>query len=308
MVVALVCILPQMLMVHDPVSASSNSANDPVIAASGDIACDRTPNAPPPDPDERGAGGCRERTTAALLATRKFTAVLTLGDEQYDSGTLPQFMSSYDKTWGTFKSITYPAPGNHEYDSANAAGYFAYFGKRAGDPTKGYYSFNIGSWHVIAINANCDSIGGCGQGSPEELWLKADLASHHASCTLAYWHQPRFSSGRHHSDPAYTAFWQDLYNAHADLVLNGHDHLYERFAPQTPTGVSDPAHGIREIIAGTGGRSHYPFTKIEPNSEVRNNAAFGIVEVTLHPHGYDWKFVPAAGAAFTDAGHQSCHG
>ena len=295
------------LATSDAAGAKGGMATDPVIAAAGDIACDRRPNAPPPDPDERGSAGCLERTTAALLASHKFVAVLALGDEQYDSGSLAQFMSSYDKTWGRFKAITYPAPGNHEYDTPKGAGYFAYFGSRAGDRSRGYYSFDLGSWHLISINANCADIGGCGRGSAEERWLKKDLGSHHASCTMAYWHQPRFSSGTHHSDPTYTAFWQDLYDAHADLVLNGHDHLYERFAPQTPTGGADPKNGIREIIAGTGGRSHYKFTKIEPNSEVRNNTTFGILELTLHPRAYDWKFLPVAGSTFTDAGHQPCH-
>ncbi len=286
--------------------ADASPGGDPVIAAAGDIACDQTKNAPTPEPDE-GPGGCRQGTTATLLGTRRFAAILTLGDAQYDSGSLPQFMSSYDKTWGKYDSITRPAPGNHEYDTPHAAGYYAYYGARAGDPHQGYYSYDLGKWHLIALNAECSDIGGCQTGSAEERWLKRDLAAHRSNCTLAYWHQPRFSSGHHHSDPTYNAFWQDLYAAHADLVLNGHDHLYERFGPQAPNGRATAA-GITEIIAGTGGRSHYQFTKIEPNSQVRNNTAFGILEVGLHPHSFDWRFVPVAGMSFTDRGSRACHG
>ncbi|MBC5827236.1 MAG: metallophosphoesterase [Candidatus Eremiobacteraeota bacterium] len=300
------CVILSYAQQRRSAEAAQMPATDPVVAAAGDIACDQTPNAPPPDADE-GSGGCKQTSTGQLLSSRKFDAILTLGDEQYDSGTLPQFMSSYDKTWGRYKDITYPIPGNHEYETPGASGYYSYYGARAGDPKKGYYSFGLGAWHVIAINANCADIGGCNKGSAEERWLRADLSAHPASCTLAYWHQPRFSSGHHHSDPTYDAFWQDLYAVHADLVLNGHDHLYERFAPQTPSG-SPASNGIREIIAGTGGRSHYQFTKIEPNSEVRNNTTFGILELTLHPHSYDWRFVPVGAGSFSDTGSQRCHG
>ncbi len=159
------------------------------------------------------------------------------------------------------------------------------------------------------MNGNCNAIGGCGADSPQVQWLTADLAANHAACTLAYWHQPRFSSGAvHHSDPAYDALWRALYAAHADLVLGGHDHDYERFAPQTPDAQPDPVHGITEIVAGTGGRSHYKIGRLEPNSQVTNGQTYGILAVTLHPHSFDWRFIPEPGSTFTDSGTQACHG
>src|ERR1700680_4228928 len=206
------------------------AANDPVVAAAGDIACDAKPSVAKPEADDSGPDVCHQAATAKLVAAVNPAAVLTLGDEQYADGTLDQFMGGYDKSWGAFKDITHPAPGNHEYHTPQAAGYYAYFGAAAGDPTKGYYSFDLGAWHLIALNANCKVIGGCGADSAQIHWLAQDLAAHHAACTLAFWHQPRFSSALHHSDPTYDAFWRTLYAAHADLVLNGHDHNYERFA------------------------------------------------------------------------------
>jgi hypothetical protein len=242
-----------------------------------------------------------------LLARLRLTALLTLGDEQYEQGSYDQFLGSYDKTWGRLKRITHPALGNHEYGTSGALGYYRYFGRAAGARALGYYSFELANWHLIAINANCAQIGGCQTGSPEERWLASDLASDRASCTLAFWHQPRFSSGVHHSDSTYTDFWKDLSAAAADIVLNGHDHDYERFAPQTPAGKSDAVSGIREFVVGTGGKSHYPFTSIEPNSEVRNDSTFGVLTLTLHAGSYDWRFVPEAGAQFRDAGSGICH-
>jgi len=286
---------------------------DPVIAAAGDIACDETsPVATTAtkqvgkETDDDGPG-CKEAATARLLTSESFAAVLPLGDEQYPDGTVAAFMGAYDKTWGAENRVVRPVPGNHEYHTSQAAGYYGYFKSAAGDPSKGYYSWDLSTWHFIAINANCGAIGGCTAGSPEEVWLKADLAAHPASCTLAYWHQPRFSSGHHHSDPAYQSFWEDLYAAHVDVVLNGHDHDYERFAPQTPSGRPDADHGIREFVVGTGGKSHYVFTATEPNSEVRNNTTFGILKMRLHAHSYDWNFVPANGT-FSDSGNGTCRG
>jgi acid phosphatase type 7 len=276
-----------------------------LIIAAGDIACDRAKRG---IDIERVFGGCHEADTFALARARPYRAFLALGDEQYNDGTFAQFEGGYDKTWGALKAITHPSPGNHEYYTRGASGYFQYFGRAAGDPRNGYYSFDIDSWHLIALNGNCWAVGGCGSGSPQERWLAGDLAAHKgASCTLAYWHQPRFSSGAHHSDKAYQAFWNDLYAAGADLVLNGHDHDYERFAPQTPTGASDLKNGIREIVAGTGGRSHSIFFATEPNSEVRNANAFGVLELALYPNGYDWRFVPIAGTTFADLGSAACH-
>jgi len=283
------------------------ATSDPVVAAAGDIACDPRAKTSAADSDETGAQQCHQAATAALVAAMHPAAVLTLGDEQYPDAALDSFMAGYDKTWGAFKAITHPAVGNHEYHTPGAAGYLAYFGSAANPSGKTYYSFNLGSWHLIALDANCKLVD-CGPDSPEAQWLKADLAAQHASCVLAYWHQPRFSSGPHHSDSAYDAFWRALYAAHADLVLAGHDHDYERFAPQTPDAKADPSEGITEIVAGTGGRSHYKIGAIEPNSVVSNGTTYGVLELTLHPHSFDWKFVPEPGSTFSDSGSQRCHG
>jgi hypothetical protein len=289
------------------VSPSGSGSPGPgvMIAAAGDIACD--PRALAAARSRGSAGVCRERSTAALLARGRYVAVLALGDTQYESGDLSDFRAEYDPTWGRFKRITYPAPGNHEYGSPRAAGYFAYFGARAGERTKGYYSFDVGGWHLVALNSNCGAIGGCSQSSPQGRWLRADLAAHPAACTLAYWHHPRFSSGLHGNDTLYDGFWKILYAAGADLVLVAHDHHYERFAPQTPSARADPKRGIREFVVGTGGRSHYPFVHIRANSEVRNSGTFGILSLTLRPNGYDWRFIPEAGKTFTDSGSTACH-
>jgi len=278
---------------------------DPVIAAAGDIACD------PADESFNGGAGatnaCRMKATSDLMVEMNLAAVLALGDTQYGDGALPKFLRSYAVTWGRLKSITHPAAGNHDYGQPKASGYYTYFGPAAGDPTKGYYSYNLGAWHFIALNSNCDEVGGCQGGSPQELWLKADLAAHPAACTLAYWHHPRFSSGPHGSDRAYDAFWRDLYQAGADVVLVGHDHDYERFAPQDPAGAADPARGIRQFVVGTGGENHYALEARKPNSEVFNGSTFGVLVMTFHPKAYDWKFLPVSGGSFTDSGSAPCH-
>jgi len=274
------------------------------VAAAGDIACDAT--ALGSKAEDASGESCHMGATAQLIAAAHPDLVLPLGDEQYQSATLDAFRASYAKTWGRFLAITRPAPGNHEYVTPHASGYFGYFGARAGDATKGYYSFDRGRWHFIAINANCGEVGGCASGSPEELWLKSDLARQAGKCILTYWHQPRFSSGPHHSDPTYEPFWQDLYAAHADIVLNGHDHDYERFAPQDPSGAAS-SRGIREFVVGTGGRSHYIFTKVEPNSEARNATTFGVLVLHLWNDRYDWTFKGEPGKTFTDSGSARCH-
>ncbi|HEY4620209.1 MAG TPA: Calx-beta domain-containing protein [Gaiellaceae bacterium] len=276
-----------------------------VIAAAGDIACS------PSDASYNGGQGsglsCRQLATSDLLVSGGYAAVLTLGDNQYENGEYPNFTVSYDASWGRVKSITHPSPGNHEYNTSGAAGYYQYFGAAAGDPAKGYYSFDVGGWHVVSLNSNCAAVGGCGAGSPQEQWLRADLsASSSAACTLAYWHHPRFSSGQHGSDSTYTAFWQALYDANADLVLVGHDHDYERFAPQTPSGALDTVRGIRELVVGTGGKNLRAFATIRAWSEARDSTSAGILELTLRANGYDWRFRPAVGS-FTDAGSGSCH-
>lgn len=285
--------------------SASARAQDPVIAAAGDISCD------PADPNYNSGSGtptaCRMKATSDLLVAGGFDAVLALGDLQYEDGALAKFQASYDSSWGRVKPITRPVVGNHEYLVSPGTGYYTYFGAAAGDPAKGWYSFDLGAWHVVALNSNCSSIGGCGPGSPQETWLAADLAAHPGVCTLAAWHQPRFSSGNHGDDPAYDAFWRDLYDAGADVVLNGHDHEYERFAPQTPDGAADPERGVREFVVGTGGKNQTPFPLVRANSEVRSTGTFGVLKLTLHAASYDWEFVPAPPGTFTDSGSAPCH-
>jgi hypothetical protein len=248
-----------------------------------------------------------DEQTAALLDTLPGT-VLTLGDTVYDDGTADEFRRCYRPSWGRFRDRTYPAPGNHDYETAGAGGYFGFFGPRAGQPGKGWYSFDLGRWHLIALNSNCEVVGGCQPGSEQERWLRADLAAHPARCTLAFWHHPRFSSGTTHgSDPAVGGLWTALYEAGADVVLVGHEHNYERFAPLDPLGRVDPARGVREFVVGTGGRSHYPFGSPLPGSEARNSDSFGLLELRLRPTGYTWRFVPVQGSSFQDSGTGRCH-
>ena len=237
---------------------------------------------------------------------RGYGAVLVLGDVQYEKGSSAAFSASYGPTWGRVKSITAPAVGNHEYRTPGAAGYFRYFGRAAGDPAKGYYSFDFGGWHLIALNSNCSQVGGCDAGSPQERWLRRDLATDVASCTLAYWHHPRFSSGAHGSDSTYAAFWDALFAAGADVVLVGHDHDYERFAPLTPDGRLDPARGIRQFVVGTGGKGLRGFGDRAPYSEVRDNSSLGVLELTLGRDAYAWRFRPAVGS-LVDSGSFACN-
>jgi Big-like domain-containing protein/calcineurin-like phosphoesterase family protein len=229
--------------------------------------------------------------------------VFTAGDDAYSSGTPQQFTDCYQPTWGRHRPRTRPSPGNHEYNTPGATGYYDYYGTLAGDAGLGYYSYDVGGWHIISLNSNI-AMGG---GSPQEQWLRADLAAHPAPCTLAYWHHPRFSSGEHGNSTAPQPLWQALYDANADVVINGHDHTYERFAPQTPTGSLDSARGIREFVVGMGGAAFYQFPVVRANSEVRNNTTHGVIKLTLHADGYDWEFVPVAGGTFRDSGSGKCH-
>jgi hypothetical protein len=288
-------------------------AEDPVIAAAGDIACD------PESPFFNGGlgtpGNCQMKATSDVILGMKPTRVLTLGDNQYEGGTHADFLASYDPTWGRFKSITRPVPGNHEYGSRNAIGYFDYFngvGRQkgpAGDRAKGYYSFDIGSWHLIALNSNCSEVSvSCGVGFAQEAWLRADLAAHPRRCVLAFFHHPFFTSGQEGSSPTVRDFVIALYERRADVILTGHDHNYERFAPQTPDAQLDTASGIREFVVGTGGRDLARVkSQLKPNSEVTNSDTFGVLVMRLHPTSYEWEFVPAAGGNFRDSGSQSCH-
>ncbi len=279
----------------------SSTSTDPVLAVGGDIACD-VGGVPT-------ATACQQAATSDVVANLGADAVLPLGDQQYDTGSLGSFQQMYGPSWGRVLPRSHPVPGNHEYQTAGAAGYFSYFGSAAGDPSTGYYSWDIGSWHLIALNSECSQGAqvGCAVGSPQEKWLKADLSAHPGRCTLAYWHQPRFSSGNGGSNSIYQAFWQDLYDAHADVVLNGHTHAYERFAPQTPTGAADGTAGLREFVVGTGGRNFYGFSAALPNEQVRQNTTFGAMWLVLHPSSYDWSFQPVAGSTYSDAGTGACH-
>lgn len=245
----------------------------------------------------------------ALLLDGIAGTVYNLGDNAYDNGTTSEFTNCYQPTWGRHLGRTRPSPGNHEYNTLNATGYYGYFGAAAGDPTKGYYSYDLGDWHIIVLNSNssCTTIS-CAAGSPQEQWLRSDLAANTKACTLAYWHHPRFNSGASHgNNTAVAPFWDDLYEFNADVILNGHEHVYERFAPQTPTAVADPARGIRQFTVGTGGRSHYTFGTIQPNSEIRNGTTYGVLKLTLSATSYTWEFVPVAGATFSDSGSGTCH-
>jgi hypothetical protein len=201
---------------------------------------------------------------------------------------------------------THPAPGNHEYNTAGASGYFNYFGAAAGDPATGYYSYDINGWHIIALNSEID----VSAGSAQEQWLRTDLAAHPATCTLAYWHQPLFSSGTlHGGNSSMDHLWKALYEYGADIVINGHEHMYERFAPQNPMGIAEPSRGIREFVVGTGGGIvGYPIGTPLATSEVINNATYGVLKLTLNTNSYDWEFVPVAGQTFTDSGSALCVG
>jgi hypothetical protein len=244
--------------------------------------------------------------TAKLLEQIPGT-VMAVGDLAYPDGTKENF-DCYQKTWGRLKARTRPAPGNHEFHSAGAAYYFRYFGQAAGDPRTGYYSYELGSWHIVVLNSECKEVAGCEAGSPEEKWLRADLAAHPVACTLAYFHKPLFSSGgAHGDDPEIRPLWRALYEANTTVVVSGHDHDYERFAPQDPDGRADPKGGIREFVVGTGGKNHRPFGPPHANSEVRDATAFGVLKLTLKQKSYDWQFVPEAGKVFTDSGSGRCH-
>lgn len=265
---------------------------DPVLVGAGDIA------------DCKALSGAAK---TAVLLDRIDGTVFTLGDTAYNKGTPTEFQNCYAPTWGRHKARTRPAVGNHEYGTSKAAGYFSYFGAAAGDPTKGYYSYELGKWHVIVINSNCGEVGGCEAGSPQERWLREDLAAHPAPCTVGMWHHPRFSSAEHGDDKTMRDVWKALHEAGADVVLSGHDHDYERFAPQDPDGKPDPERGIREFVVGTGGRELYKWGKLDANSEIRNDETFGVFKMTLHVDGYDWEFIPVEGQTFADKGSGKCH-
>jgi hypothetical protein len=247
--------------------------------------------------------------TSDIIVRDGASRVLALGDLQYNSASLSNLRNSYQRSWGRFKSITSPAIGNHE---GSGSGYFDYFNGTgvsdglAGPRGKGYYSYDLAGWHLIALNSNCSRVA-CNAGSAQERWLRADLAAHPNTCSLAYWHHPRFSSGHDGDGTFMQDIWRALYDAGADVALVGHSHNYERFAPMNASGGLDRARGIREFVVGTGGAFFTGVSSARPNSEVRQNNTYGVLKMRLRPTSYEWQFVPEVGRTFTDSGSQACH-
>ena len=253
--------------------------------------------------DIADCGTSGDEATANLLDNIAGT-VFTAGDNAYNDGSATNYSQCYAPTWGRHRARTRPSPGNHDYRTAGASGYFDYYGSNAGPAGLGYYSYNLGNWHIISLNSNIDM----SAGSTQEQWLRSDLAANNKPCTLAYWHHPRFSSGSHHgSSTAPQPLWQALYDARAEIVISGHEHHYERFAPQTPTGSADASRGIREFVVGTGGTDFYPSGTPIANSQKQNTGTWGVLKLTLSSNGYSWQFIPEAGKTFTDSGSGSCH-
>ena len=309
---------------QDAEATPSEAPPSVMVVAVGDIACGQdTPLQAP----------CRDDSVARLAAALDPDAVLLLGDTQYECGELSDFETFFDPSWRRLKSVIYPVIGHHEYEvddepdelcyglAKGAPGYWSYFGDAA-TPREpgcrlycaGYYSFDLGTWHLIALNSTCQAVGGCEAGSAQEQWLRADLAAHPSPCTLAYLHNPRFSSARAADDPEMQPFWEALADAGADLVIAAHHHHYERFIPMNPQGQPDNEHGLRSFVVGTGGRSHLQLPETRrAGSEVANDDTFGVLRLQLHDGGYTWEFVPEIGnetavaSVFTDAGSAECH-
>lgn len=264
----------------------------PVVIAAGDIS----------DCTSEG-----DSATAKLVADMEGT-VLPLGDLAYEHASAKDFANCYDPTWGRFKDRTRPVPGNHDYEADGAEAYFDYFGDAAGDPGRGYYSYDLGKWHVIALNSNCEEVGGCAPSAPQVQWLERDLAANNDKlCTLAYFHHPRFSSGKHGDSGKVKPLWDALYEARADVVLSAHDHDYQRYVPQDPEGNAEPERGIRQFVVGSGGKSHYKIKEPLPNNTVYNDDTYGVLRLHLKSNGYEWRFVPVEGREFTDSGSDECH-
>jgi hypothetical protein len=243
-------------------------------------------------------GSCDSKADEAVadLVSRLRGTIAAVGDTAYEEGSASEFARCFDPDWGRMKSRIRPAVGNHEYGTAGAAGYFDYFGSAAGKPGEGWYSYDLGAWHVVVLNSNCELVG-CDSGSPQLDWLHADLARADAGCLLAYWHHPRWSSGRHGSDALVQPFWDELERFGVDVILNGHDHTYERVE----------ADGVAQFVVGTGGRSLYPFTKPAlPTTQVRTDQAYGALWLALSPGGYRWQFIALGQSGFRDSGTGSC--
>jgi hypothetical protein len=299
---------PRLSAAFDNLTVTSSDASPPPPTPTP------TPSQPPAGAVLVGAGdiasctGTGDSQTAALISAIS-GQVFTAGDNTYQAGTAAEFANCYEPTWGAFKSRTRPVIGNHEYDSSNtAAPYFSYFGTAAGEQGRGWYAYDVGSWRVYVLNTNCHFVD-CPAGSLQERWLRADIAANPRKCSIAIWHQPRFSSGSEHgSSPSVQPYWQDAYDLGVDLVINGHDHDYERFAPMNGAGVADPVRGVRELVVGTGGAEMRPMSPtILPNSEVHQATSYGVLKLDLSDGSYNWQFIPVAGHSFTDSGSGACH-
>lgn len=271
------------------VAASTPEPTPAIVLAAGDIA----------DCEANG-----DEATAAIITSQPGT-VLALGDNAYKYGSADDYANCYDPSWGQFKDRTHPVLGNHDWRDDGAQAYFDYFGGQAGPPGQGYYSYDLGAWHVIALDSDCDVLD-CKPGGPQLTWLERDLLASNAQCTLAYWHHPRFSSGNHGDDQRMQSAWRLLVRAGVEVVLVGHDHDYERFAPIGEKGELDPSRGIREFVVGTGGGSLDTFTRTRALSEARGSD-YGVLRLVLSSDRYDWNFLPAAGGSFTDSGSAACH-
>jgi 3',5'-cyclic AMP phosphodiesterase CpdA len=286
------------------------SGRAPLIAAAGDIAC--PPNAEHFNRGEGAPRHCRQERTSRLLFGRGYRAILPLGDLiNATNSTLESFQRAYGPSWGVLRRKTFPVPGNHEFDVRRGRGYFNYFNGRgerwgrAGERGHGWYSYELGSWHMIALNSACGRVP-CGPRSRQLRWLRRDLQRHRSRCTLAYFHHPLFSSGAHGDDQDVRPFWRALYRAGADVVLNGHDHHYERFAPQDPRGRLDRRRGIVEFIVGTGGHSLFGVRRHEPHSRRFQNSSFGVLRLRLGRDSFRWRYLLAPGARIFDQGRRRC--
>ena len=248
----------------------------------------------------------RDEQTASLLDSIPGT-VFTVGDQAYPDGTAAQYADCYDPSWGRFRARTHPALGDNDYNTGSAAPYFQYFGSGVGDPSQGWYAYDLGAWRVYVLNSNCSHVGGCGAGSPQLAWLQQDLAANPRACVAAIMHTPRFSSGTNGDTAAMQPFWATLAGARAELVLSGHDHDYERFQPLDAAGSPDDAAGLRQFVVGTGGAGGGAFPSVHRFSVVRSADAIGVLELTLHPSSYDYRFISIAGRTFGDAGSGTCH-
>jgi 3',5'-cyclic AMP phosphodiesterase CpdA len=290
--------------VPEPLSRVQDTGDSVVIAAAGDLTCGSA--TPPGIP-------CWHAKTADLVKHLKPNALLLLGDVQYETGSTADFQAYFEPAFGDLKSIIYPVPGNHEYFTPNAAGYFDYFNGagadsgRAGLRSRGFYSFDLGAWHIVGLNSNCEETRNCGARSAQLTWLRADLAAHPKKCTLAFMHSAPFSSGEHGNDLLLRDMVQALYDGGVDVVLSGHDHTYERFKPQDARGKADDKRGIRFFVVGTGGKGLARFLRPKPNSEIRDNTSIGVLTMVLRAEGYSWRFRAVEELPLDDSGDGECH-